>query len=205
MASEHEEILYVYKNKVYLNITNKCPCACTFCIRSQTDAIGNASNLWLNHNPSFEEVKAALDAFDFEGYDEVIFCGYGEPTNSFDVLVKTARYIREKLNVKIRVNTNGLGSLINGRDISEELCSCVDAVSISLNCSNKEDYLRVVRPKFGIESYEKMLDFAVKCKKYLDDVQLSVVDVIGEEEVSKCQAIADRLGIRLRVRVFSGS
>ena len=205
MASEHEEILYVYKNKVYLNITNKCPCACTFCIRSQTDAIGNASNLWLNHNPSFEEVKAALDAFDFEGYDEVIFCGYGEPTNSFDVLVKTAKYIREKLNVKIRVNTNGLGSLINGRDISEELCSCVDAVSISLNCSNKEDYLRVVRPKFGIESYDEMLDFAVKCKKYLDDVQLSVVDVIGEEEVAKCQAIADRLGIRLRVRVFSGS
>ncbi len=205
MENQHEEILYVYKNKVYLNITNKCPCACTFCIRGQKDAIGNASNLWLNHNPSFEEVKAAIDLFSFDGYDEVIFCGYGEPTNSFDVLIKTAKYIREKLDVKIRVNTNGLGNLINERDISEELCSNIDAVSISLNCSNKEDYLKVVRPKFGIASFNAMLDFAVKCKQYIDDVQLSVVDVIGNEEIDKCQAIADSLGIYLRVRIFSGS
>ena len=137
--SENEEIVYVYKNKVYLNITNRCPCACTFCIRSKKNAIGEASNLWLDHSPSFEEVKQALDNFNFDGYDEVIFCGYGEPTEAFDVLVKTARYLREKLHIKLRVNTNGLGSLINGRDISKELCDNVDAISISLNCSNKED------------------------------------------------------------------
>lgn len=205
MANQNEEILYVYKNKVYLNITNKCPCACSFCIRSQKDAIGNASNLWLNHNPSFEEVKSAIDAFCFDGYDEIIFCGYGEPTNSLDVLIKTAQYIRKSLNIKIRVNTNGLGSLVNNRDIAEELCDNIDAVSISLNCSSKEDYLKVVRPKFGIDSYDAMLDFAVKCKKHIDDVQFSVVDVIGKEEVEKCQIIADNFGIKLRVRVFSGS
>ena len=153
--SENEEIVYVYKNKVYLNITNRCPCACTFCIRSKKNAIGEASNLWLDHSPSFEEVKQALDNFNFDGYDEVIFCGYGEPTEAFDVLVKTARYLREKLHIKLRVNTNGLGSLINGRDISKELCDNVDAISISLNCSNKEDYYKIVRPKFGIESYDE--------------------------------------------------
>lgn len=205
MSNINEEIIYVYKDKVYLNITNKCPCACTFCIRSQKDAIGNASNLWLNHNPNFEEVKSAIDGFDFDGYDEIIFCGYGEPTNSFDVLVETAKYLRKKLNIKIRVNTNGLGNLINERDISKELCDCVDAVSISLNCSNKEDYLKIVRPKFGIKSYDEMLDFAKKCKKYTDNVMLSVVDVIGEDEVCKCRQIADSLGITLRVRKFSGS
>ena len=200
MASTSEEILYVYKDKVYLNITNKCPCACTFCIRSKKDAIGDASNLWLNHNPSFEEVKAAIDAFDFNGYNEIIFCGYGEPTNSFDVLVKTAQYIRSKLGIKIRVNTNGLGSLVNGRDISAELCDNIDAVSISLNCSNKDEYLKTVRPKFGIESYDAMLDFAKKCRAYTPNVALSVVDVIGDEEVAKCQKIADKLNIPLRVR-----
>lgn len=205
MSNINEEIIYVYKDKVYLNITNKCPCACTFCIRSQKDAIGNASNLWLNHNPGFEEVKSAIDGFDFDGYDEIIFCGYGEPTNSFDVLVETAKYLRKKLNIKIRVNTNGLGNLINERDISKELCDCVNAVSISLNCSNKEDYLKIVRPKFGIKSYDEMLDFAKKCKKYTDNVMLSVVDVIGEDEVCKCRQIADSLGITLRVRKFSGS
>ena len=107
------------------------------------------------------------------------------------------------MNIKIRVNTNGLGSLINERDISQELCQNVDAVSISLNCSNEEDYNKVVRPKFGIKSYSAMLDFARNCKKYTDDVMLSVVDVIGEEEIAKCQKIADNLGIKLRVRKFS--
>ena len=205
MASTSEEILYVYKDKVYLNITNKCPCACTFCIRSKKDAIGDASNLWLNHNPSFEEVKDAIDAFDFNSYNEIIFCGYGEPTNSFDVLVKTAQYIRSKLDIKIRVNTNGLGSLVNGRDISEELCKNVDAVSISLNCSNKEDYLKTVRPKFGIESFDEMLDFAKKCRALTENVALSVVDVIGEEEVEKCKKIAEGLNIPLRVRKYDNS
>lgn len=205
MASTSEEILYVYKDKVYLNITNKCPCACTFCIRSKKDAIGDASNLWLNHNPSFEEVKAAIEAFDFNGYNEIIFCGYGEPTNSFDVLVKTAQYIRSKLGIKIRVNTNGLGSLVNGRDISAELCSNVDSVSISLNCSNKEDYLKTVRPKFGIDSFDEMLDFAKKCRALTENVALSVVDVIGEEEVEKCKKIAEGLNIPLRVRKYDNS
>lgn len=205
MANTSEEILYVYKDKVYLNITNKCPCACTFCIRSKKDAIGDASNLWLNHNPSFEEVKAAIDAFDFDGYNEIIFCGYGEPTNSFDVLVKTAQYIRSKLVIKIRVNTNGLGSLVNGRDISAELCSNVDAVSISLNCSNKEGYLKTVRPKFGIDSFDEMLDFAKKCRALTENVVLSVVDVIGEEEVEKCKKIAEGLNIPLRVRKYDNS
>lgn len=205
MSNQNQEILYVYKNKVYLNITNKCPCACTFCIRSKKDAIGNASNLWLDHNPSFEEVREAVDSFNFDGYDEIIFCGYGEPTNSFEVLIKTAQYLRQKLNIKIRVNTNGLGSLINERDISEELCKNVDFISISLNCSNKEDYLKTVRPKFGIKSYDEMIDFAKKCKKYTDNVVLSVVDVIGEDEVEKCRKIADNLGITFRVRKYNGS
>lgn len=198
-----KDILYTYKDNVYLNITNKCPCACTFCIRSQKNAIGSADNLWLEHNPDFEEVKNAIDNFDFTGYNEVIFCGYGEPTNAFDLLIKVTQYIRNKMNIKIRVNTNGLGSLINERDISEELCQNVDAVSISLNCSNEEEYNKVVRPKFGIKSYSAMLDFASRCKKYTDDVMLSVVDVIGEEEIAKCQKIADDLDIKLRVRKFS--
>lgn len=198
-----KDILYTYKDNVYLNITNKCPCACTFCIRSQKNAIGSADNLWLEHNPDFDEVKKAIDNFDFTGYNEVIFCGYGEPTNAFDLLVKVSQYIRSKMKIKIRVNTNGLGSLINERDISQELCQNVDAVSISLNCSNEEEYNKVVRPKFGIKSYSAMLDFASKCKKYTDDVKLSVVDVIGEDEIAKCQKIADDLGIALRVRKFS--
>lgn len=197
------EIVYSYKDNVYLNITNKCPCACTFCIRSQKDAIGSANSLWLEHNPTFEEVKSALDNYNLDNCKEIIFCGYGEPTNSYDVLIETAKYIRENYKIKTRINTNGLGNLVNNKNIAEELCQNIDAVSISLNCSNKEDYFKVVRPKFGIESFDAMLDFAKDCKKYTDNVMLSVVDVIGEEEIEKCKKIADSLNIPLRVRVFS--
>ena len=197
------EIVYSYKDNVYLNITNKCPCACTFCIRSQKDAIGSANSLWLEHNPTFEEVKTALDNYNLDNCKEIIFCGYGEPTNSYDVLMETAKYIRENYKIKTRINTNGLGNLVNNKNIAEELCQNIDAVSISLNCSNKEDYFKVVRPKFGIESFDAMLDFARDCKKYTDNVMLSVVDVIGEEEIEKCKKIADSLNIPLRVRVFS--
>lgn len=197
------EIVYSYKDNVYLNITNKCPCACTFCIRSQKDAIGSANSLWLEHNPTFEEVKTALDNYNLDNCKEIIFCGYGEPTNSYEVLIETAKYIRENYKIKTRINTNGLGNLVNNKNIAEELCQNIDAVSISLNCSNKEDYFKVVRPKFGIESFDAMLDFARDCKKYTDNVMLSVVDVIGEEEIEKCKKIADSLNIPLRVRVFS--
>ncbi len=200
--SEYEEIIYTYKSNVYLNITNKCPCACTFCIRSKTDAIGEASNLWLNHNPSFDEVKQAIDSFDFTSFDEAVFCGYGEPTNSFDVLIEAAKYLRKK-GIKTRLNTNGLGNLVNNKNIAKELCDNIDAISISLNCSNKEDYFKTVRPKFGIQSFDAMLDFAKECRRYTENVMLSVVDVIGEEEIAKCQKIADNLNIPLRVRKYS--
>lgn len=197
-----EEIIYTYKNNVYLNITNKCPCACTFCIRNKTNAIGDASSLWLDHSPSFEEVRQAIDDFDFSDCKEAVFCGYGEPTSSLDVLIKAAVYLRDK-GIKTRLNTNGLGSLINNRDISKEICNNIDSISISLNCSSKEDYLETVKPKFGINSFDAMLEFAEKCRACTQNVALSVVDVIGKDEIKKCQKIADRLNIPLRVRKYS--
>ena len=90
------DIIYTYKNQVYANITNKCDCACTFCIRSQTDAIGEATSLWHKVDPTYEQIIAAIDAFDFNGYDEFVFCGYGEPTCALDILEKTAKYVKEK-------------------------------------------------------------------------------------------------------------
>ena len=102
------DILYTYKNNVYVNLTNKCDCACTFCIRSHQDSVGEAETLWHKKDPSLEEVIAAFDAFDFEGYDELIYCGYGEPTCALDILTASARYAKEKYGIRIRVNTKPL-------------------------------------------------------------------------------------------------
>ena len=93
------DILYVYKDNIYANITNKCPCRCTFCIRQNKDAIGSADTLWHKTDPSVDEIKRAVDEFNFKGFKELVFCGYGEPTNALDNLIQTAKYVKEKLSL----------------------------------------------------------------------------------------------------------
>ena len=196
------DIIYTYKNQVYANITNKCDCACTFCVRNQKNAIGEAESLWHKVNPTVEEIKAAIDAFDFTGYEEFVFCGYGEPTCEIDILVEIATYIREKYGLKIRVNTNGLGNLYNKRNIIPEMAKVVDSVSISLNAPNAEKYNEVTRPQFD-NAYEAMLEFAKEANKSFAHTQLSIVDVLPKEEQKKCQEVADSIGVHLRIRKFS--
>lgn len=198
------DIVYGYKEKVYLNITNQCPCRCTFCIRSKKNALGSAESLWHEKDPSLEEIKTALDAYDLSKTSEIVFCGYGEPTVRLEELIEISRYIKENYHIPVRVNTNGLGNLVHGRRIEKELCEAVDSISISLNMPDAKSYQEIVRSKYGEESFDAMLTFAVECKKYLEDeVKFSVVSVIGEEAVAKSRALAEKLGIPLRVRVYS--
>ena len=135
------DIVYTYGNQAYLNITNACPCRCTFCIRNNGDSVGEATTLWFEHNPSIDEIKAEIDAFDFSKYNNSItICGYGEPTCALNNLIDACKYLREK-GVKIRLNTNGLSDLINKSDCTaEKMEGLIDAVSISLNASDAEKY-----------------------------------------------------------------
>lgn len=197
------DIIYRYKEQVYFNITNKCPCRCTFCIRSHGDAVGDAENLWLEHEPSLDEIYAAIDDYSFGECKEVIFCGYGEPTMALENMIAVSRYMKEKYPFKIRLNTNGLSDLIHKRSTAEEICKAVDSISISLNMPDAKSYTDVVRPAYGEKSFESMLKFASDCKKYLEDVRFTVVDVIGKEKVKKSQELADAMGIPLRVRPYS--
>ena len=176
-----EDILYTYHGQLYVNLTNQCPCACTFCIRSQTRAIGSAQDLWLQHDPSVEEVKAELDRYDLSQFQEVVFCGYGEPICALDRLIAVADYIHSQADISIRVNTNGLGDLIHGKKVAPLLKGHVDVVSISLNAPNAEEYNAVTRPKFGIKSFDAMLQFAKDCKQEGLDTRLTVVDVEQEQ------------------------
>ena len=145
----------------------------------------------------------AMEAYDFSDCGEVVFCGYGEPTMALDKLKEVSRCLREKYSFKIRLNTNGLSDLIHKRSTAEEVCAAVDSISVSLNMPDAKSYNDIVHPAYGEKSFDAMLKFASDCKKYLEDVRFSVVDVIGEEKVEKSQALADSLGIPLRVRVYS--
>ena len=91
------DIIYTFKNNAYFNITNRCTCKCIFCIRNEHEAIGEATELWHDHNPSFEEIKAAIDDFDFTNYPEAVFCGYGEPTCAYDNLIAAAKYMKKNI------------------------------------------------------------------------------------------------------------
>lgn len=194
------DIIYTYEGSAYLNITNKCPCSCVFCIRSNGDGLGSAETLWHKKDPTIEEIKAEIDAFDFSDYGEVVFCGYGEPTQALDNLIESAKYLKEKHGLKIRLNSNGLSDLINGKKTAHLLEGIVDSISISLNAPDAESYQRVSRSKFGNEAFDAVLSFATDCKKYIPKVKFTVVDVISDEEIELCKQLSEKLEIPLRVR-----
>jgi TatD family-associated radical SAM protein len=150
-----------------------------------------------------EEVFDSLNAWNLTQYKEIVFCGYGEPTERLYDLLEVAKYIRTKSNIKIRVNTNGLADLIWKESTAPKLAGLIDAVSISLNATNKEEYLRVVRPKFGIESYDAMLKFTKDCTAYVPSVIMTVVDVVtSAEEQALCRKICESVGATLRIRPY---
>ena len=196
-------ITYEGRNSIYVNITNRCPCDCVFCLRHNKDHVFNADSLWLEREPSVKEICDSIEAWDLTKYDEVVFCGYGEPTERLDDLLQVASYIKSKGETKIRINTNGLTDLICKEKTSHKLKGLIDTVSISLNATNKEDYFKMVRPKFGIDSYDAMLSFAKDCTEYVPEVIMTIVDVVtSKEEQAACQKICESIGATLRVRPY---
>lgn len=193
-------ILYAYKESLYINITNQCPCACTFCIRKETDHLGDSGSLWLDHEPTVEEVKKEFKRYNLNDFDEIVFCGYGEPLVRLDEVIEVSKYIRSISNIKIRVNTNGLSDLIHEKKTAELLKDVIDAVSISLNAPEKIRYTEVTRPKYGEKSFEALLSFAKDCKKYIREVNFSVVDEISDNEIEESKKLADKMEIPLRIR-----
>lgn len=193
-------ITYVYGDKIYLNLTNKCSNNCEFCIRRNNDGLLDYY-LWLDKEPTADEVIADLEKYELDKYDEAVFCGFGEPLYAIDVLIETADWLKAH-GVKTRLNTNGQAGLISGPDTALKLKGRIDTVSISLNASDAEKYQKICHCKFNEEGFFEMLRFAVQCKKEGIRTVLSVVDVIGEEEVEKCRKVAKNIGVDFRVRTY---
>lgn len=187
---------------VYVNLTNRCPCACTFCLR-QTKEMVESNTLWLKEEPTVDEVIHEFQKYDLDDFAEVVFCGFGEPMERVDDVIQIAGILKlYRRDLPIRVNTNGLANLIHNRDITPMLKGRIDTISVSLNAPDENEYIQLTRSRFGIQSFQAMLDFVKKCKQYVPSVVLSVVDIIGTENIKKCQNICDELGVTLRVRPF---
>jgi TatD DNase family protein len=195
---EHGQITYPIRNSLYLNITNRCTAACTFCVRYHTDFV-KGHNLRLGEEPTAEELIAQIG--DPERYAEIVFCGYGEPLLRLDVVKAVAAEVKRR-GGKVRIDTNGHANLIHRRNVLPELAGLVDAVSVSLNAQNAELYEKISQPKFGIETYESVKEFIREAKKYIPDVTATVVS-LPEVDIDASRRIAEELGAKFRVREYN--
>ncbi len=196
-------ILYEIGDSLYVNLTNRCSCSCTFCLRNEADGAHGSDTLWLDHEPDLDEVMHEFDKLDMEKYREVVFCGYGEPTEAFDLLMKVACEVKRRFSSYIRINTNGQGSLICGRDIVPEMEGIIDGLSISLNTPDADKYLALTRSRYGKEAFPAMLDFAREAAKVVPDVVMTTVaTTISQEEEERCRQICKDIGVKYRIRSF---
>ncbi len=194
-------IVYPAHTGLYINLTNRCPCACTFCIRQNDEKFYVENSLWLEHEPSFEEVKTALLAEDLQKYSEFVFCGFGEPTEALDVLLETAQFLKTTTKKPVRINTNGLGNLIHKKDITPLFEGLIDAISISLNSSDPNIYKERVRPIFKEKAWPAMLAFARNAVRYVPSVTMTTVSTtITHEDEEKCLELCRKIGAKYRIR-----
>lgn len=203
MSDFYDNIAYVLGHTLYLNITNRCPCACDFCIRTHSKSVGTGDNLWLEREPTQTEIMAALAQHDLSQYRELVFCGYGEPTCRLDDLLWVCNKVRGIRDIPIRVNTNGLSDLINGRNTAKSFQGLVDAVSVSLNASTPEKYVELCHPKYGLDALPAILTFTKDVVQYVPEVDMTVVDNgTPKEELAACEALCKQTGAHFRVRRY---
>ncbi len=197
-------ITYEFEGALYVNFTNQCSNDCVFCLRNNHNDVNGEDNLWLDREPTFEEIKADFEKRNMADYIWVVFCGYGEPLMRFDTCIETAKWLKQTYpHIKIRINTNGQVNMIEKRDVTPEFNQIVDALSISLNAPDAQRYDELCKSMFGEAAYDGLLDFAKKASAYVPSVTLSIVDKdLSAEDIAKCKATADDCGVLFRVREY---
>jgi TatD DNase family protein len=197
-VEEKALIAYTIRNSLYLNITNRCSNSCSFCAKF-SDFTVKGHYLKLDHEPSFDEVMAAIG--DPSGFDEIVFCGYGEPMLRLD-LIKAVAFQLKKKGCKIRVNTDGLANLVYGRNVLPELEGLIDCVSVSLNAPDADTYTNLCRSPFGVEAFESVCGFLKEAKQHIPRVVASAVTVPGID-IEAVRRLAQNIGVEFRERTYA--
>ncbi len=191
-------IAYPLHGNCYLNITSQCTLRCAFCPKYNRSWEVQSYDLRLHREPTVEEV---LDAIGDPGkYKEIVFCGLGEPTVRLEALLAIARELK-KQGVRIRVNTDGLANLREGRDVTPEMAEVVDSLSISMNAQDEETYVKHTRPKKE-GAFAAMLEFARLAHEHGIEVSLTAIDGLEGVDIAACEKIAESLGVGFRRRVL---
>jgi TatD family-associated radical SAM protein len=194
---------YTLGDALYLNITSGCTLACVFCPKiSDDDFTVGPWDLRLDRNPDVEEVWQAVLKAGLAGRSEVVFTGYGESTRRHDVLMELTRRLNAAGVKRVRIDTEGLASLREGRDVVPELAAAgVDAVSVSLNAADAATYARICPSRFGEAAYPAVQAFIRSAVRHLPEVTATAVGVPEVSETA-CRAVAEELGARFKWRPF---
>ena len=196
-------ITYVYKNNLYVNVTNRCPNRCEFCLRNTGDKVGDSGSLWLEREPTVEEMWDSIRARDLTAYAQIVFCGYGEPTCRLDDILEVCRRIRAVNTVRIRINTNGLSDLIHGKPTAPLFQGLADSLSISLNASTPERYDALCHSQYGLAALPAILCFTKEVQQYVPHVRMTVVDTMTAEELENCRKLCAETGAEFCVRHYT--
>ena len=197
-VDQSTRIAYVIRNSLYLNITNRCTNSCTFCAKFR-DFTVKGHQLCLEREPTVEEVMKAIG--DPSPYDEVVFCGYGEPLLRLDLVKEVARYLKQN-NITVRINTDGQANLVHGRNILPELAGLVDSISVSLNAPDALTYQKICRSEYGEQGYAALKEFLVEAKKHVPSVAATAVTLPGID-IGACRKVAEELQVEFRERVYN--
>jgi TatD family-associated radical SAM protein len=193
----------LHPGTLYLNITNRCTNDCTFCVRRRPGFSLGGYPMQLEREPLAEEVLADVARLERERgsrFDEIVFCGFGEPTLRLELVSAVGRRLRAG-GATVRLNTNGQAALIQGADPMPLLAGALDAVSISLNAPDAASYERLCRPRFGADAYPALLELARRCTERVAQVTLTVVSsALDEPAAARSAEIAASLGARFRLR-----
>ena len=188
--------VYEIDKSLYINATNRCTNSCEFCVRNNKDFV--YGDLWLEHEPAPADVINRLMKYDLKNYNEVVFCGYGEPTYRLDVIEAVSEFAH-KHGLKTRINTNGHANYIHKKDVSGIIVKNIDTIGISLNDISEKEYDDICHPECE-GGFIEMLEFAKRGIDKGGNVIFSVVDVIGKDKIEKAKEIATAVGAKLRIR-----
>jgi TatD DNase family protein len=192
-----EVLVYAIRDRLYVNLTNRCSCRCIFC-RRETEPIASGYDLHLENELPVRDYLLAIG--EPRRYAEIVFCGFGEPTLRLDELVELSRILKSQ-GTRLRLNTNGHGNLINGRNIIPEIAPYLDEISISIDAPDPGTYLKVVRPDYGNIAFQAVIDFTKACVGVIPIVTLTAVD-IPAVDLDACRRLAQELNVQFRVRKY---